>query len=143
LPTDEHARDEVARDRLDLGVELADVGVVVAPGGRDPVLGGGQFSLQRREVLVGLEVGVGLGDGDEPPRAWVSMPSDLACCRALAGSHRGAARLHDVFERASLVRGIPLDGLDEVADEVVATLELDVDLGHASCTRLRSLMRPL
>ena len=48
---------------------------------------------------------------------------------ALAGSHRGCAGLGDRLQGAALVLGITLDGLDEVADEVVAPLELDVDLG--------------
>jgi hypothetical protein len=39
-----------------------------------------------------------------------------------------AARLDDVLERAALVRGVALDRLDEVADEVVPAGELDVDL---------------
>src|SRR5665647_2675047 len=61
------ARDEVARDGLDLGVELTDVRVVVAATRRDTVLGRGQLLLQRKEVLVGLEVRVGLGNGEQPP----------------------------------------------------------------------------
>jgi hypothetical protein len=82
-----------------------------------------------REVLVGLEVRIGLGDGDEAAECLGEHALGGRLLRgALAGSHRRAARLHDVLERAPLVRGIPLDGLDEVADEVMATGELDVDL---------------
>ena len=40
---------------------------------------------------------------------------------------RGAGRRH-LVEHPALVRGVPLDGLDEVRDEVVPALQLGVDL---------------
>jgi hypothetical protein len=63
--------------------------------------------------------------------------------RGLAGRHGTSSGLDDILERAALVGCVALDRLDEVADEVVPAGELDVDLAPASCTRLRSLMRPL
>jgi hypothetical protein len=42
----------------------------------------------------------------------------------------GVAGADDGLEGLPLVRGVALDGLDEVGDEVVAALELDVDLAE-------------
>ena len=39
--------------------------VVILPGETDLVLGCGQLFLQGKEILIGLEVGVGLGHGEE------------------------------------------------------------------------------
>ncbi len=45
------------------------------------------------------------------------------------GGHRGVARLDHRLERAALVAGVALDRLDQVGNEVVALLELHVDVG--------------
>lgn len=44
------------------------------------------------------------------------------------GVHRRVTRLRHGLERATLVRRIALDGLDEVGDEVEPALELHVNL---------------
>ena len=125
----EDAGDDVARHRLDLGVEVAHGGVVVAAGRGDPVLGGGQLVLQGQEVLVGLEVGVGLDDGEQAAERLAEHVLALGLLgRRLARCHRGRAGLDDVLERAPLVGGVALDRLDQVADQVVPAGELDVDL---------------
>jgi hypothetical protein len=46
------------------------------------------------------------------------------------GRHGRVARLDDGIERALLVRGVALDGLDQVRDQVVALLELNIDVGE-------------
>src|SRR6201999_4205865 len=52
--------------------------------------------------------------------------------RDLRGSlrrDRGGARLDDVVERAALMRRIALHRLDQVRNQIVALLELHVDIG--------------
>src|SRR5207245_8975536 len=44
------------------------------------------------------------------------------------GSHRAVACIDDAFERVLLVRGVAFHGLDEIGNQVVATLELHVDV---------------
>ena len=123
------AGDDVARHGLDLGVQVAHVGVVVAARGGDAVLGGGQLVLQGHEVLVGLEVGVGLDDREQAAERLAEHVLALGLLgRRLTGRHRGGAGLDDVLEGAALVRRVALDGLDEVADQVVPAGQLDVDL---------------
>src|SRR5262249_7229773 len=61
-----HAGDYVGRERLHRGVERLDRAVVELPRVGDLVLGVGQFALQPEEVLVGLEVGVRLGEREQP-----------------------------------------------------------------------------
>src|SRR5439155_25538423 len=47
------------------------------------------------------------------------------------GRGRGGGRRGQVVEHLPLVRGVALDGLDQVRDQVVPPLELDVDVGEA------------
>ena len=47
---------------------------------------------------------------------------------ASAGGRGGVAGGDDGFERAALVLDVALGGLDQVGDQVVAPLELDIDL---------------
>ena len=51
--------------RLDLRVQLQDGVVVELAGVGDPALGAGELLLQRQEVLVRLEVRIGLGHGEQ------------------------------------------------------------------------------
>jgi hypothetical protein len=70
-----------------------------------------KFWLALRSGYAGQHV-VGLGGGGRP-----------------LGIDGHVSRLGDLLERLTLVGRIALDGLDEIGDEVVPTLELDVDLG--------------
>src|SRR5205085_3758951 len=84
--------------------------------------------LQREEVLVGLQVRIALRD-----RQQLAQASGELVLRVRLRLHRG--RLHsagpgpgDLLEDLALVRGVSLDRLHEVRDQVVAAPELDVDL---------------
>jgi len=57
-----------------------------------------------------------------------SAALDLGRVAAGAGRNRPRPGVGDCFEGAALVPHVALDRLDEVRDEVVAPLELDVDL---------------
>ena len=102
-------------------VELAGVG--------DATLGAGQLLLQRQEVLVGLQVGVGLAQGEHLAQRTGEhvVGLRLGVRRVRCGDGR-VAGLDDGFERAAFVRGVALDGFDEVRDEIEPALQLDVDL---------------
>ena len=79
--------------RLHALVVLANVGVVEAPRGLQTILGVRELGLQGEEVLVRLQIRVGLGDGeelaergDEGPSAaaWASGDPVAAVATALA-----------------------------------------------------------
>ena len=124
----ERAGDDEARERLHR-VVVREHGVVVdlAADG-DLVLRLGELGLELPEVLVGLELGIRLGDREEPAERRAEDPLGLAgLCRGLRvlGAR---ARLGDGLERAALVCRVALHALDEVRDEVPAPLELHLDL---------------
>src|SRR5690606_37495259 len=52
----------------------------------------------------------------------------IACA---LGAHRRIARLDDGFKRARFVCSVTLHGLDQVRDQIVALLQLDVDVGES------------
>ena len=86
-----------------------------------------------RKFWVGLEVRVGLGNCEqgEPQAPWPRMPS--AAADGLRGPEALTALVRAWVTESNvlaLVRGVTLDRLDEVRDQVVTTLELRVDVGE-------------
>ena len=81
------------------------------------------------EIGVGLEVRIGLRQRDQPAERAAQLVLGGADLRRPLRRHRGIARLDHVVERAALMRGIALHGLDQVRDQIVALLELHVDVG--------------
>src|SRR6476660_7042862 len=122
--------DERRRHGLRRGVVGLHRVVVELPRVADPVLGVGQLGLQGEEVLVGLELRVRLGEGEQPAERLgeYALGGGLAA-GAVPGAGDGVVTGgDDGFERAALVRGVPAHRLDQVGDQRVAALELDVDL---------------
>ena len=70
-----------------------------------------------------------LGDDPQPAERLAQEALGLARLRRALGLHRGGPRLGHLLEGLALVRRVALDGLDQVGDEVVTTLELNVDPG--------------
>src|SRR5436309_15752909 len=124
----EEQRDLVGRKAVDRRVEIADDGVVVAARALHRFLDLAQRGLQLGEALVGLEVGIRLGEREElaqrPRQLVLGLGARLRCLRR----HRGATSADDLVERGPLVRGVALDGLDQVGNQVSPALELDVDV---------------
>src|SRR4029079_17365693 len=102
--------------------------VVVAAGRADLVLGVRQFVLQAEEVLGRAELGVRLRDSEEAAEGGCQDVVRLARSGGRRCLLERGARPRDLVEDASLVRGVALDGLDEVRTAVAAPLELAVDV---------------
>jgi hypothetical protein len=124
----ERARDEGARDRLDRVVVGQNRVVVDLAGDGDAVLRLGELGLQLPEVLVGLELRVGLSHGDQAAERLAQQPFGLRRLGRRLRALRSGASLRDVLERLTFVGGVALDGLDEVRDQVPPPLQLDLDL---------------
>jgi len=90
----------------------------------------GERRLQRRETCDRFELGIGLGDGDDAPERTVERVLFAGAGRGTGTRrlHRPAARRHERLERAALVAGVALHDGDDVGNEVVAALELHVDI---------------
>src|SRR5437867_6728831 len=127
----EHPREDVGREGLEGGVVVADVPVVEAACERDLVLGRGQVLGKVLELLDGLQLRVVLGDGEDRAKG---AGEHVLRLRALLWRRRRARRhgrgpgFGHFLKDGRLVRGVTLHGLDEVRDEVVAPLQLDVDV---------------
>src|SRR3990170_5133117 len=95
----EKAGDEVRGEHLDLGVEVAHHGVVVAAGVLDGLFNLAERVLELREALDGAQLRVGFGQREELPQR---PGQDVLSCglgRRPLGAHGGAAGLDDVLER--------------------------------------------
>ena len=135
----EHAGDDHRGEGLAPGVVEHHRVVIGLPGEGDLVLGGGQFLLQGQHVLVGLQVGIGLGHGEKPAQHAGQLAFRAAQGRhglriarvlrgLLSGGSRGVAGLDHGLQRFPLVLHVALGRLDQVGDQVVAAFELHVDL---------------
>src|SRR5205085_4615783 len=110
-------------------VVVREDGVVVElPRDRDLVLGLLELALELLEVLRRPQLRVGLRDGEEAPerRGQPALRRRLLLDRLRLLGRR--PRLGDAVEGGALVPGIALHRLDEVRDQVVAALQLHLDL---------------
>src|SRR5438067_1654716 len=124
----EHPRDDDRGEGLDLRVVALHGVVVELPRVGDAAFRTRQLLLKVQEVLVGLEVGIRLGQREERlQRAADHVLGLRLLCGALR-AHGHVPGLDHGFEGLTLVGGVALDGLDEVRDQVVAALQLHVDL---------------
>ena len=96
---------------------------------RDLVFDVGQLGLKLLEVLVGLEVRIGLREREHLPERAGQHVLRCRLLRRTLGGDRGVPRLHHRFKRAALMGGISLYRLDQVRDQVVAAPQLHIDLG--------------
>ena len=137
----EHAGENHVGENLAGGVVGHDGVVVGLAGEADFVLGRGELLGELHHVLVGFEIGVLLGDDHEAGEraAEAGFGGKQAFHRVAIGGVGGdggsggggdVAGFDHGLERGALVLHVALGGLDEVGDEIVAALELDVDLGE-------------
>src|SRR6266542_3872610 len=105
---------------------------------RDPVLGALELALQLEEVLVGLELGIALDGDEEPAQRAAQLGLRLLellerrrivdqLGRRLDPGHAGPRPGH-FLEHGAFLRGEALDRLDQVRDQVGATLVDVLDL---------------
>ena len=124
----EDAGKDDGRERLD-GVVVAEHAVVVALACvANLVLGILERRLELRKVGVCLKVGVGLGNGEELAQGTGQHVVGFHLGLGRGRLDGGVARADYGGERLLLVLGVALDGLDQVGDQVVATLQLRVDV---------------
>src|SRR5712692_3148524 len=125
----EHPGDDVRRELSDLRVEVADGSVVVAPRVLDGVFDLGQCVLELREAFHRAKLRVSLSQGKQLPQRAGEHTLRLALGRGALGTHGAVARVDNRIERALFVRGVALDGFHDVGNQVVASLELHVNVG--------------
>src|SRR5262245_64714259 len=104
----EHARQQVGGEALDLRVIAVHRVVVELAGVRDAALGAGQLLLELREVLVRLEVGVGLGQREQRLEGPGDHVLGLGLLRRALGVHARDTGGDHGLERLALVRGVAL-----------------------------------
>ena len=80
------------------GVVVLHVAVVDAARAGDLILGVRQLGLQLLEVLGRAQLGVGLGDGEQPAERSGQRAFGLRGLRRGLRAHRGRARLRDGLE---------------------------------------------
>src|SRR5438105_8802351 len=135
----EHAGEDAIREGLEARVVFHHRVVIGLARERHLVFGAGELFLQAEHVLIRLQVGILLEDRQEPPERAAERAFGLREAlhrrriawlrrRRLRGAHRVAARLDHRLERAALVLHVALDRLDEIRNQVVATLQLHIDL---------------
>src|SRR5216684_952893 len=124
----EHVGKDVGRELLNFGVEVAHHGVVVAPRVLHGVLDLGERILKRSEAFDGAELRVGLGKRKEALQRAGEHVFRLSLVTGAGRVHCAVARVDDRFECALFVARIAFHGFHEVGYQVVAALQLNVDI---------------
>src|SRR5690606_36199343 len=114
--------EQVVREDLDLRVQFANTAVVEPASGLHLVLGVDQRMLHLKEILARLQLRIGLGDGEEALQRLLQVSlGDSGLTRTGRGESLGPGA-GDVLEDGLLVRGVALDRLDEVRNEIGSPL---------------------
>ena len=107
-------------------------------GDGNAVLGPFELGLQFEEILVGLQVGILLRNGDQTSQSRSHLLLRLLKLGQLLGrqvrciqfERHGLGTGFDHLGKSSLLmRGIALDGIDQIGDQVGTTLVLRLDIG--------------
>src|SRR6266849_4339308 len=125
----EHVGDDVGGEDGNFRVQVAHDGVVVAPRVLDRVFDLIERLLELREAFDGAKLRIGFGEGEDLPQRLGEHAFGLGLRGGPLHGHCFVARGHDAFERFPLVPGVALHGFNHVGDQVVAALELDVNVG--------------
>src|SRR6185312_8800661 len=130
LRESEHAGKNRGRELLDSGVVFLHGVVEEAARGGELVFDVGQVRLQLLEVRVGLQVRIVFRQCEKLPQRSAEhvFRRDLLLDARRGDSH--IARLDDRLQRPALVRGVSLYRLHQIGDQVVALLELHIDVGE-------------
>src|SRR5215208_2393147 len=120
--------DDVAGELPQGGVELVDGEVEEAPRGGDAVLGVGELDPEIAEMHRSLQLGVALDDGQERSDALADLRFGLEPRVRARGAERVRPRPRHLRQHRQLMAGVAAHGLDETWDEIVAMLQLDVDV---------------
>jgi hypothetical protein len=89
----------------------------------------GELLLQLAEVRVRLQLRVVLADRQQPAQRLGDLVLRVGELTRLGDLQRLGTGLGDGLEGLALVAGVALDRVHQVGDEVVAALQLGVDLG--------------
>ena len=120
--------EEGAGELADRPVEGLDVLVVALAGDLDAVFGTGEFVLETEEAFVRLQFGIVFRDGEQAAESGGQGGVGFGFLLHGRGSGESAAGVGDVGEDFFLVGGVALHGGDQVRDQVVAALEVRVDV---------------
>ena len=84
--------------------------------------------MQRGEAFNGAKLRIRFGEREEALERAGEHIFRLGLFGRAGGTHRAIAGVDDAFERVFLMRGIAFDGFHKVGDQIVAALELHVDV---------------
>ncbi len=121
-------REQHAGEGRDADVLRLDGVVIVLPGEADLVLGRRQLFHQPGDVLLRAEIGIGFDQREQAAQRAAQRVLGLHRLLGGVGGDRLIARRDDGRELALLDLHGVLDRIDEIGNEVVAALQLDIDL---------------
>ncbi len=139
------AGDQIAREGLHQHVLIAHGAVVIAPRHLQFVFQIAEIALQLEEIAAGFQIGIILRQREQPAERGRQRAFGLRALRDVALRQRLRRRAHlgHLFQHAALVRRIAFDGLHQIADEVGAALELDVDAAPGLIGHLAGAHQPV
>ena len=122
----EAAGDEQAGEGLDEVVEVARGAVVETAGELNIVLHGHEGGAELTEIFVGLQVGVGLGDGEQGTEILGKAVLGHTGGGQALGGLGGGTFSSDGGQDVLFMGAVALDAFNKVGDEVVPAFELNI-----------------
>lgn len=130
----EHAGEDIAGEGLAGVVELLGGRVEETAGGSELVLDVGNLVLKLEEILVGLEIGICFEAHAKTGKRAGELILGSNLIIDAGGIHGSGTGTGDRLEKFLLVLGITLDSSNELGDEIMALLELHIDVGKSILT---------
>ena len=130
----EHVGENIRREGLYGIVQLTRCGVEVTACSSNLVLDVGNLRLQLQEVLICLQVGIGLYRYLQSCQCTRQRILSLDLVVDGGSVHGSGTSLGDTLQQLFLVLGITLYGGHQLRNQVVALLQLDIDVSEGILT---------
>jgi len=133
----ECAADDVGRELLNRILEVLHYRIVETARRLDFVLGIGEFALEFDEIRIRFQVGITFGNREERLERAREHIFRFRVLRDGLRTHRFGARLGHLLQCARFMGSVAFYRLDKIRNEVVAPLELYINIGPCFLAAVR------
>ncbi len=128
----EYPGNNIARHRFGHRIEVSYGAVVITARELKVVLGLNELILQVQEILVRFKIRIVFGERNQSSDFRAELFFGFAARGDVCLTHGFGTQLRDRLQRGTLVLGVLIDGCYQAGHEIMAALQLDVDVAPRS-----------